>query len=281
MPAPGSEAVVAMAEQLPVSPHEKKMQVETLLVGIFSRMGYPARLEFKDQPDGSLGVAVHFPTGSGQAELPGISGNKRTYLVDCIQFLVNKVVNRPNVEKRWVTLGVNGFPEPRGQKPEPSAPGAARASAPVRAAPAPARASAPQANAGRNAPNTSGAPAQATSAPPKKPHEQKPAQPAQQQQHGRGRSNEHDERSMKVDPRPVMTRLGTGLAEKAAKFGRFYGVTLLPVDDRARLVAAAANTKGVSVKTEGEGYFRRVVFVPEKPTVITKKQVMPDYDDEE
>jgi len=275
MPASGTEAVAAVPEQVPVpvSAHEKKMQVDSLLVGIFSRMGYPARLEFKDMADGGLGVAVHF-----DSELPGISGNKRTYLVDCIQFLVNKVVNRPNVEKRWVTLGVGGFPEPRGQKPEPSAP---RASRPVRAAPPPqgARASAPQQPAaGRNAgtPSTGVASAQPQA---KKTHEPKPPQQAQQQ--GRGRSNEHDERSMKVDPRPVMTRLGTALAEKAAKHGRFYGVTLLPVDDRARLIAAAANTKGVTVKTEGEGYFRRVVFVPEKPTVITKKQVMPDYDDEE
>ena len=77
-----------------------------------------------------------------------------------------------------------------------------------------------------------------------------------------------------------MTRLGTSLAEKSAKFGRFYAATFLPADDRARVVAAAANVKGVSLKVEGEGSFRRVVFTPEKPTVITKKQVMPDYDDE-
>ncbi len=244
----------------PVSAADKKLQVEVLLEGLFEHMDYPARMEFKDMPDGGLGVAVHF-----KGELPGITGNKRTYLVDCIQFLVNKVVNRPNVEKRWVTLGVNAFPEPRGTKPEPSAPTAPKASAPPVKAPAPsssaARASAP--------------PAAAPNAPPKRP------QPAQQQPSRSSRSSEHDEKSMKVEPSPMMTRLGETLAHKASKFGRFYAVPLLAVEDRARVMAAAAKVKGLSVKAEGEGYFRRVVFTPEKPTVIAKKQVMPDYDDEE
>ena len=86
---------------------------------------------------------------------------------------------------------------------------------------------------------------------------------------------------MKVEPTPMMTRLGATLAQKASTFGRFYAVPLLSTEDRSRVMAAAAPVKGMSVKAEGEGYFRRVVFTPEKPTVIAKKQVMPDYDDEE
>ncbi len=252
MGATSGAAVAAVVT--PVSLADKRLQVEALLGEILKRMEYPARLEFKDMPDGGLGVAVHF-----EGELPGISGNKRTYLVDCIQFLVNKVVNRPNVEKRWVTLGVNGFPEPRGQKPEPSAPPAPRASKNGASPIAAVRASAP-----------------AAQAQVKKPPEAKP-----QPQARHSRSNEPDEKSMSVEPTPAMTRVGKALAEKAAKFGRFYAVTLLPTEDRARVVAAASAVKGVTVKVEGEGYFRRVVFVPEKPTVIAKKQVMPDYDDEE
>lgn len=259
MPEPVSEAVVVAPMLAASSPAEKKREVESLLGGIFNRMDYPARLEFKDMPDGGLGVAVHF-----NGELPGISGSKRTYLVDCIQFLVNKVVNRPNVEKRWVTLGVNAFPEPRSAKSEPSAPQAPKASAPP-----------PQQQQAR-----ASAPAQAPAQTQQRRPDAKPA-PVQQQPQRNNRSNENDERSMKVDPRPAMTRMGTALAEKSAKHGRFYGVTLLPTDDRARVIAAAANVKGVSLKTEGEGYFRRVVFVPAQPAVIAKKQVMPDYDDEE
>lgn len=251
----------------PVSAADKRLQVESLLGGIFKHMDYPARLEFKEMPDGGLGVAVFF-----DAEVPGISGSKRTYLVDCIQFLVNKVVNRPNVEKRWVTLGVNAFPEPRGPKPEPSAPSAPKASAPKASAPRAAKAPAPvgaPASAQASAPPAAAANANAKRPPP----QQQPSRPA--------RSNDHDEKSMKVEPTPMMTRLGQTLAQKAGTFGRFYAVPLLQADDRARVMAAAAQAKGVSVKAEGEGYFRRVVFTPEKPTVIAKKQVMPDYDDEE
>jgi hypothetical protein len=108
----------------------------------------------------------------------------------------------------------------------------------------------------------------------KKPVEKAPARPP-------SRSSDHDEKSMKVEPTPSMTSLGATLAQKASKFGRFYAVPLLSTDDRARVVAAAGASKGATVKVEGEGYFRRVVFVPDKPTVIAKKQVMPDYDDEE
>ncbi len=266
MPATSSGALAAVPVT-PVSAADKRMQVDALLTEILKRMGYPARLEFKDMADGGLGVAVHF----GGAELPGISGNKRTYLVDCIQFLVNKVVNRPNVEKRWVTLGVNGFPEPRGPKLEPSAPTTPRASAPLKAAPAvAARASAPPANQGQ--PPQQGKRGH---------HDAKPPAPGAQPQHARSGRPDHDEKSMKVEPSALMTRAGTTLAEKAAKFGRFYAMTLLATEDRARVLAAAAPVKGASVKAEGEGYFRRVTFTPEKPTVITKKQVMPDYDDDE
>lgn len=240
-----------------VSAADKQRQVESLLAGLFKHMEYPARLEFKDMPDGGLGVAVYF-----DAELPGITGHKRTYLVDCIQFLVNKVVNRPNVEKRWVTLGVNAFPEPRGLKPEPSA-SALAASAPRPAASKKAPAPAPP-------PMTNG----------KKAHESKPAPPAPSHPSHR-RSSEPDEKSLAPEPNVDMTRLGATLAEKAAKFGRLYAVTLLGAEDRARVMAAAAKVKGVTSRAEGEGYFRRVLFVPEKPVVIVKRQVMPDYDDEE
>jgi len=51
---------------------------------------------------------VHF-----DAEVPGVVAGKKSYLIDSLQFLVNKVVNRPNTERRWVTLGVGGFPEPK------------------------------------------------------------------------------------------------------------------------------------------------------------------------
>src|SRR5438132_1092745 len=91
-------------------------------------MEYPARLDFKDAEDGSLAVAMHFTGETPQ----GIAAGKKSYLVDSLQFLLNKCINRPNTERRWVSLGVGGFPEPRANKPQGPAPVAAAA------APAPA-----------------------------------------------------------------------------------------------------------------------------------------------
>ncbi|MCA2978722.1 MAG: hypothetical protein INH37_10585, partial [Myxococcaceae bacterium] len=118
----------------PVAPAsaERKAQVEALVDGILKRMDYPARLELKDMADGGIGVAVHF----GAEALPGISPGKRTWLLDCLQFIVNKATNRPTVERRWVSLGANGFSEPRTQKPE-------RDPAPVKAPPPPLKTAAP------------------------------------------------------------------------------------------------------------------------------------------
>ena len=80
---------------------------------------------------------------------------------------------------------------------------------------------------------------------------------------------------------PLMTTAAKLLAEKSAKHGRLYGVMLLTPDQRALMLKAADEVKGVSAKAEGEGHWRRLVLVPDKLTVISKKQVMPDYDDEE
>jgi predicted RNA-binding protein Jag len=100
---------------------DKRAQVEQLLGEIFRLADWPARLELKDAADGGIAVAVHF-----DGEVPGVTAGKKSYLVESLQFLVNKVVNRPNAEKRWVTLGVGGFPEPKvvavAPAPAPSAP---------------------------------------------------------------------------------------------------------------------------------------------------------------
>ena len=243
-------------------PPDKRAQVETLLTDVFRLMEYPARLEFKDMPDGGLGVAVFF-----EGELPGITAGKRSYLVDCVQFWLNKVVNRPNVPRRWVNLGVDAFPEARmpGQPREPRepAPAPVQAAAPA-PAPAPAAQKPPRAQAA--APAKLAAPPRATT----------PPAPVQQQ-----RRRDADERSLSPAADAALTAAGKWLAEKSAKHGRLYGVMLLTPDARALMLKAADGVKGVTAKAEGEGHWRRLVLVPEKLTVITKKQVMPDYDDED
>ncbi len=130
-------SVPAVAVAAPaVAPAERRAQVEQLLAEIFRLAEWPARLELRDAADGGIAVAVHFA-----GEVPGVTAGKKSYLVDSLQFLVNKAVNRPGVEKRWVTLGVGGFPEPKASAPA-AAPVAA-AAAPQAAAPSAAKAPKP------------------------------------------------------------------------------------------------------------------------------------------
>ena len=246
---------------------DKRPQVETLLTDVFRLMEYPAKLDFKDMPDGSLGVSVHF-----EGELPGITAGKRSYLLDSVQFWLNKVVNRPNVPRRWVNLAVDSFPEPRqpGQPREPREP---REPAPAAAlvAAQPPREKRPDAPAKRpDRPDRAERPEQ------KKP-EARPAAAAQPPR----RSGQADERTLTPAADPALTAAGKLLAEKSAKHGRIYGVMLLTPDARSLMLKASDEVKGVTAKAEGEGHWRRLVLVPEKLAVIAKKQVMPDYDDEE
>ena len=263
-----SEAAATLAVVPPLEkgpPEDKRPQVETLLTDVFRLMEYPAKLDFKDMPDGSLGVAVHF-----EGELPGITAGKRSYLVDCVQFWLNKVVNRPNVPRRWVNLGVDAFPEARmpGQPREPREPREASPSAPPAAAPArekqPRREREPRVEQPRGEP--------------KKP-EPRASSPAPQQPPRRGKDT--DERSLTPAADPLFTAAGKQLAEKSVKHGRLYGVMLLTPDARSLMLKAADEVKGLTAKAEGEGHWRRLVLTPEKLTVIAKKQVMPDYDDDE
>jgi len=240
---------------------EKQQQVEKLLGDILTLMQYPARLDFKDAADGSLAVAMHF-----DGELPqGITVGKKSFLVDSLQFLLNKCINRPNTERRWVTLGVGGFPEPRGARPAASAPAA---SAPAALAPGPA---APVAAAAAAAPAAkSSAPRRPNGKPEKAAPPQRPTKPT-----------DVDESKLEVAADEAISALGKSLAEKSAKLGRVYAVAMVSVEDRARLLQASKSVAGTKVRVEGEAHFRRVAFVPEKPTPMPKRHAMAVYPDDE
>jgi predicted RNA-binding protein Jag len=122
-----STAEAAAPSPAPNLGADKRAQVEQLLSDIFRLAEWPAKLELKDAADGGIAVAVHF-----DGEVPGVVAGKKSYLIESLQFLVNKVVNRPNTEKRWVTLGVGAFPEPKAAQPPPP-PKAAAGPAPVKA----------------------------------------------------------------------------------------------------------------------------------------------------
>ncbi|MBL8912867.1 MAG: hypothetical protein JNM17_19395 [Archangium sp.] len=254
MSAESAAAVVA------APPGVTRPQVEALLGDVFKLMEYPAKLDFKDMPDGSLGVAVHFDAAGG--ELPGITPGKRSYLVDCVQFWLNKVVNRPNVPRRWVNLGVNAFPEPRQQQPQQQSGEHAGPN-------------------GSNGAKTPAAASPAAAAPGKKDAPKKDEKKHEEKKHERPkREAQADERTFKPAPDPRITAVAKSLAEKSAKHGRVYAVMALSGDQRALMLQAGDEVKGQKTKAEGEGHWRRLVFVPDKLTPISKKQVMPDYDDE-
>lgn len=261
------ESVAAPAAQAT----DKKAQTQEVLGDILRLMGYPATLDFKDAADGGLSVAMHFEGG----EVPFAAAGKRSFVIDSMQFLVNKVVNRPNTEKRWVSLGVGEHPAPRPNRAAPVSAAATVApavSAPAVSAPA---VSAPAVSApGGNGVQVAG----------------------RDRGHGRGGGGSHaphvsaqaparapqpDEAAQEVKADPQMAALAVTLAEKAAKFGRPLAVMLADTDDRARLLAAGRAVKGQSTRVEGEGHNRRVVFFPEKPVPMPKKSAFPVFDEEE
>ena len=232
-------------------------RVERLLTDILGLMGYPARLEFQDASDGSLAVALHFEAGTP----PGVENGKRSQVVDSLQFLLNKMLHRPGVERRWVLLGAGIFPEPRPRK-EPQAP----APAPTQvAAPAPRPPAPPKAHAPAPAPApTRAARAQApVAAPP-------PARRA-----------DGDERTVEVSEDAVLKEAARQLAGKASTLGRFYAIAAMKLEDRARVLKAVEGVTGVAVGAEGEGRCRRVVFTPDKPAPLPRKLLLPDDDEDD
>src|SRR5262249_49096751 len=159
----------------------------------------PATLETKDLPDGSISIAV-----TPSVEIAGLVLGRRSPVGDALQYLVNKLVNKPGQERRWVAIGLGGHPEPRGQK-QPRPAQAAAPSAPV-------------------VTNGSGAPAPAPRAAPAA----RPAAPA--------RSQDVDERTLVVDEDAGFDAAARGLAGKAVSSGRIYAVVTLGSMERGRLL---------------------------------------------
>ncbi|HEY1334446.1 MAG TPA: hypothetical protein VGF31_09340, partial [Myxococcaceae bacterium] len=127
---------------------DRRTQAVAAVEQLLRAMDVPATLETKELPDGSISIAI-----TPGVELAGVVPGRRSPLGDALQYLVNKLVNKPGQERRWVAIGLGAHPEPRGAKPARAAtpPPAAMTngsapSAPV-ARPAPAPRPAPQARA--------------------------------------------------------------------------------------------------------------------------------------
>lgn len=258
---------------------DKRAQVETFLGDVLAKMAFAARVEVKvleEKPaqDGqpaipsSLSVAL-FPEG----ELPGLTAGKRTPVVESLQFLANKVVNR-GPDKQWVNVGVGAHPEPRipGQKKEQQKKEKGKQREPAAAAPSGAAA------------QEAGAPGAAAGAGKKKRGRREGREEAASGgavASSGARARDVDESSLNVPEDAAMMAAGLALAQKSAELGRIYAVTFAGPEDRGRLMKAADQVDFVRGKVEGEGRHRRVVFMPANPKPMPKKSHIPDYDEED
>ena len=215
---------------------ERRAQAVAALEQLLRAMDIPATLETKDMPDGGISIAV-----TPSVELAGVVSGRRSPVGDALQYLVNKLVNKPGQERLWVAIGLGAHPEPRGQRP----------ARPVAAAPAAmTNGSAPPAPVGRAAP-----------AP-------KSAAPA--------RSQDVDERTLVVDEDPPFDRAARVLAERSASSGRIYAVVTLGATERGRLLKVADAVDGVGARAEGEGRLRRVVLTPDKMVPMPRQRLPVD-----
>jgi len=279
----GSPAAAASAPLDPAAAAEdaarKRAKTTEVLEEVLRKMELAGRAEVKDGPDGGISVAL-FVDG----EVPQGQG-RRSNFIDAIQFLANKIVNRPGTSKRWISIGLGAHPEPRPpreQRPPPAPPPGPVAAAshppPQQHQPRPPKAAAPN----------GGAPA--AQAQPQGPSHQKPhrgsgLKPAHAPPPGGGAPSaapverEPPEATMEVAEDPALAALAKSLAQRSAELGRFYAISPMKQEDRARLFRGGQGVAGVKVKLEGDGRSRRVVFAPDKPTPMPKR-ALPVQDDE-
>jgi len=234
-PAPASPAIAEGAEK-----RDRAVQV---IGEILRLMGVMAKLEAKDAADGGISVAVEM-----DGDLAGVLPGKRSHVIDAVQFLANKIVNRPGAERRWITIGIGGHPEPR---PRP-------ARRPTPAPAAPAGSSAVRSAGGLVLSNGRALLASSARAP-----------------------VEADEVGLDVSEDAALSDAAKDLASKAAALGRFYAIVGMSRDDRSRVLRATSGISGAKVLAEGDGRNRRVVFVPDKPAPMPKKTLPADDELEE
>jgi len=234
-----TDSQVAVAVQ---AADDRRTQAVALLEELLRAMDVPATLDAKDLPDGGVSIAI-----TPGVELPGVAPGRRSPLGDALQYLLNKLLNKPGQERRWIAVGLGGHPEPRGTRP---------ARPPV--------VPAPMTN-GSGAVSAARPPA---SAPPR------PAPPT--------RTAEVDERTLVAEEDPAFDAAARALAERCASSGRVYAVVTLGAAERGRLLKAADAVPGVSARAEGEGRLRRLVLTPDKVVPMPRQRLpvddLPDDD---
>jgi predicted RNA-binding protein Jag len=279
----GSPAAAASAPLDPAAAAEdaakKRAKTTEVLEEVLRKMELFGRAEVKDGPDGGISVALFV-----EGEVPQGQG-RRSNFVDAIQFLANKIVNRPGTSKRWISIGLGAHPEPRPpreprpppQQQPPPAPAAAAA------APRPQQHQQPRPPKAAATPDGGAPGAQGGGGHPQQPRPPRGSGPkpahAAPPVAGPPVEREAPEATMEVAEDPALAALAKSLAQRSAELGRFYAISPMKAEDRARLLKGAQGVAGMKVKLEGDGRSRRVVFAPDKPTPMPKR-ALPVHDDE-
>jgi hypothetical protein len=217
---------------------DKRAEAVKVAGELLSLMDLAHSLEIKDADDGGLSLAVKLEAEFAPAQ-------KRSPFTDAFQLLVNKLVNRPGQDRRFIAIGFGGHPPPRPPR---------------------------QAQQAQATPAPLAAPAAAAPAPSPAPPARKPAPPPA--------PRAEDESALSPAEDPALTAEIRKLAELSARLGRFYALAAVGPEDRARVLKAAAGVPGVKVGAAGEGRNRRVVFTPDKPVAMPRR-TLPADDDEE
>jgi len=214
---------------------DRRAQAVTLLEQLLRTMEVPATLEAKELPDGTVSIAV-----MPGVELPGVALGRRSPLGDALQYLLNKLVNKPGMERRWIAVGLGVHPEPRGARPQQRAP---------------APSAAPAANGNGAVPSRPSPPI-------------RPPSPS--------RSAETDERALVTEADPAFDDAARALAERSASSGRVYALVTLGALERGRVLKAADAVPGVTARAEGEARLRRLVLTPDKVVPMPRQRLPVD-----
>jgi len=207
---------------------------------ILQHMGVKPRLDLKDGTDGGISIAVQL-----DSEVPGVQTGKRSHVLDALQFLANKIVNRPGSDRRWISIGIGGHPELRLREP-------------------------------RRAPDNPSAVAATNPAPGRSPPRVANGRPAS----AATKAPEDDESLIQPSEDAELAAAARSIAEKASSLGRFFAIVGMKREDRARALRSVEGMRGVRVSAEGVGRNRRVVFKPDKPAPVAKGSLPMAEEDE-
>lgn len=97
-----------------MSEDTRKAEATRVLGEILGHMGVKAALDVKDIPDGSISIALTI-----EGEAAGMTPGKRSHVVDSLQFLLNKIINKTPQSRRYINLGVGEHPAPKQARPPP------------------------------------------------------------------------------------------------------------------------------------------------------------------